>query len=158
MMTREFASRLASGTGGGDAKSHNDQGQEQKMSVSNSIVETIQYPEASPISAKASTPDNWISRSPSTTDPFNNLINVCATLILIAILGLLELHIRRSINQSHPAVISSTREAVPGISWDMPAQSNAVARKLQKLGTEAIKRWCWPIPSHRPFAGLYPNA
>ena len=98
------------------------------MSLSNSVIETIQYPEVSPINTKTSALDNWISRSPSTSDPFNNLINVCATVILIAILGLLELHLRRSIHQSHPAVISSTREAVPGISWDRPAQSNAAAR------------------------------
>ena len=125
------------------------------MSVSNSIIETIQYPEASPISAKASAPDNWISRSPSTTDPFNTLINVCVTLILIAILGLLELHIRRSIHQPYPAVTSSAREALPGISWDMSAESNAVARKLQKARNRSNKKmvlantvasaFCWAV-------------
>src|SRR5262249_35879057 len=122
------SSRPASSAGGGDARSRDDQGQEQNVSASNSVIETTRYPETSRINTKSSALDHSISRSSSPTDPFNNLINVCATAILVAILVLLELHIRRSILHSHPAVVRSTNEAVPGISLQIPAQANAVAR------------------------------
>jgi len=97
--------------------------------ASNTVIEMTRYPESSPTTAKTSLPDHSISRDPSTTaTAFNNLINICATLLLIASLVLLELHIRRSILHAHPAVTRNTNDAALGISLHMPQQSNAVGR------------------------------
>jgi hypothetical protein len=73
--------------------------------------------------------DHSISRDSSTTAAaFNNLINICVAVILIAILTFLELHIRRSLLHPHPAVMRNTNDAVPGMPLDIPAQSKAVER------------------------------
>ena len=75
------------------------------MSVSNSVIQTTRRPETSRTNTKTSALDHSISRSsPTAGTAFNNLINIIATLILVAILVLLELHIRRSMVHSHPAV------------------------------------------------------
>ena len=67
------------------------------MSVSNSVIQTTRRPETSRTNTKTSALDHSISRgSPTACTAVNNLINIIATLILIAILVLLELHIRRS--------------------------------------------------------------
>ena len=97
--------------------------------ASNSVIEITRYPKSSPISEKTSMLDHSVSRNSSTTGTaFNNLINIFAILILSAILSLLELHIRRSILHSHPAVMCIAKDAVPGISLHIPAQSNAAKR------------------------------
>jgi hypothetical protein len=97
--------------------------------ASNSVIEITRYPESSPTSGKTSMLDHSISRNSSTTSAaFNNLINICVAVILIAILTFLELHIRRSILHSHPAVMRSTNDAVPGMPLQPPAQSKAVER------------------------------
>jgi hypothetical protein len=73
--------------------------------------------------------DHSISRNSSPTGAaFNNLINICVAVILIAILTFLELHIRRLILHSHPAVMRNTNDAVPGMPLHIPAQSKAVER------------------------------
>ena len=95
--------------------------------ASKSVIEITRYPEASPMNPKTSMFDHWIPRNPSTTGTvFNNLINICAALILIAILALLELHIRHAMLHSQPAVMCVTNEAGSGISLHIPTQSNAV--------------------------------
>ena len=95
----------------------------------NSVIEITQYPESSPTNAKTSMLDHSISRNSSTSDAaFNNLINTSVAVILIAILTFLELHIRRSILHSHPAVIRNTNDAVPGMPLHIPAQSKGVER------------------------------
>ena len=96
--------------------------------ASNSVIEITRYPESSPTNAKTSMLDHSISRNSSTTGAFNNLINICVAVILIAILTFLELHIRRSILHSHPAVMRNTNEAAPGMPLHIPAQSKAVER------------------------------
>jgi len=98
-------------------------------SASNSVIEITRYPESSPTNAKTSMLDHSISRNSSPTGAaFNNLINLCVAVILIAILTFLELHIRRSILRSHPAVMRNTNDAVPGMPLHIPAQSKAVER------------------------------
>jgi len=75
----------------------------------NSVIEITRYPENSPTNAKTSMLDHSISRNSSTTGAaFNNLINICVAVILIAILTFLE--------------------AVPGMPLQPPAQSKAVER------------------------------
>src|SRR6185295_12627461 len=97
--------------------------------ASNSVIEITRYPENSPTSAKTSMLDHSISRDSSTTDAaFNNLINICVAVMLIAILTFLELHIRRSILHSHPAIMRNTNDAVPDMPLHIPAQSKAVER------------------------------
>ena len=97
--------------------------------ASNSVMESARYLESSPIDAKTSMLDHSISRNAATAGTaFNNLINIIATLLLVAILVLLELHIRCSMVHSHPAVIRTTNEGVCGISLHIPAESNAVER------------------------------
>ena len=97
--------------------------------ASNSVIEITRYPDSSPTNAKTSMLDHSISRNSSTTGAaFNNLINICVAVILIAILTFLELHIRRSILHSHPAVMRNTNGAVPGMPLQPPAQSKAVER------------------------------
>jgi hypothetical protein len=97
--------------------------------ASNSVIEITRYPESSATNAKTSMLDHSISRNSSTIDAaFNNLINICVSVILIAILTFLELHIRRSILHSHPAVMRNTNDAVPGMPLHIPAQSKAVER------------------------------
>jgi hypothetical protein len=97
--------------------------------ASNSVIETARYPESSAINAKTSMFGRSMPANGSTNGAaFNNLINICATLILTAILVLLELHIRRSILHSDPFVVRTSNDAVPGISLHIPAQSNAVER------------------------------
>ena len=94
--------------------------------VSNSVIEITRYRERSLMNAKTSTLDHSISSNSSTLDTaFNNLINICATLILGIVLALLEVHIRRPILHSHPGVMCNRADAVPGILY-IPAQSNEV--------------------------------
>jgi len=62
------------------------------------IVESIRTPVGVPISATDSLLDCLIfKKSRAAERTLNNLINVCSTLILVAILVSLELHIRRSL-------------------------------------------------------------
>lgn len=97
--------------------------------ASNSVIEITRYPESSPTNAKTSMLDHSISRNSSTTGTaFNNLINICVAVILIAILTFLEMHIRRLILHSHPAVMRNTKDAAPGMPLQPPAQSKAVER------------------------------
>ena len=97
--------------------------------ASNSVIEITRYPDSSPTNAKTSMLDHSISRSSSTTGAaFSNLINICVAVILIAILTFLEMHIRRLILHSHPAVMRNTNDAVPGMPLHIPAQSKAVER------------------------------
>src|SRR5262249_41622873 len=106
---------------------------------------------ASPQMRKLSMLDYSISRnSSSTRAAFNNLINICASLILLAILTFLELHIRRSILHLHPAVVRNTNDGEPGISLRISAQANAVERKTQERGSETVLA----IPPYRPSAAL----
>ena len=84
--------------------------------ASNSVIETGRYAECSPIDAKTSMCDRSTSRNSSTNGvALNNLINICATLILSAILVLLELHIRRSIVHSDPAFVRNTNNVLLGM-------------------------------------------
>jgi hypothetical protein len=95
--------------------------------ASHSVTEIARYPETSPTNAKTSMLDHSVSRNSSALGTaFNNLINICAILILITILVFLELHIRRSILHSDPAVMRNTNDAVPDNSLRIHAQSNAV--------------------------------
>jgi hypothetical protein len=95
--------------------------------ASNSVIEITRYPESSPVNAKTSMLDHSISRNSSAADAaFNNLINICIAVILIAILTFLELHIRRSLLHPHPAVMRNTNDAVAGMPLKIPAQSKAV--------------------------------
>jgi len=97
--------------------------------ASNSVIEITRYPESSPTNAKTSMLDHSISRNSSPTGAaFNNLINLCVAVILIAILTFLELHIRRSLLHPYPAVMGNTNDAVPGMPLQPPAQSKAVER------------------------------
>ena len=102
--------------------------------ASNSVSEITRYPDSSPTNAKTSMLEHSISRNSSTTGTvFNNLINICVAVILIAILTFLELHIRRSILHSHPAVMRNTNGAVPGIAV-------ATTRTIEGSGAITAKR------------------
>jgi hypothetical protein len=98
------------------------------VSASNSAIQTTRHPGISPINATTSTLTHSTSRISSTTALFNNLVNICATAILVAILVFLELHIRRSTLHSHPAVMRNANDAVHGMPLHIPAQSKAVER------------------------------
>jgi len=108
--------------------SRNDQRQKQIMNLaSNSVIEITRYPETSPINARIAKLDVSISANSSATNSaFNNLINISAILILSALLIFLELHMRRSMLHSNPAVISIAKDAMHGFSLPGSAQLNAV--------------------------------